>query len=178
MPILFSVVLWLSPMVGAPADAVAPAEAPPAPAAVGAAPAVGGAPPSIAPAAPGSGPVAPAAGAAEGAAQPSLFKDFLPPLLLMFAVFWFLIIMPERRKQKARQLMIKNVKKGDEVVTTAGIIGRVMKVEDEVIQVQVDKEHDFRIVFQRSALVQVLPDGVADPKALAAAAPVRGGAKS
>jgi preprotein translocase subunit YajC len=85
--------------------------------------------------------------------------NLLMPLMLCFVVFYFLLIMPERRKQKARVAMIKNVKKGDQVVTTAGIIGKVTRVDERDVVVQVDKDNDVRIHFLKSAIHEVIPEG-------------------
>jgi len=87
----------------------------------------------------------------------------LPFLLLMGLVFWFLVIGPERKKQKARQALIKNLKKGDQVVTTSGIVGKVVKdvkQEDREIIIQVDRDKDVRMHFLKSAIQDVLPEGV------------------
>jgi preprotein translocase subunit YajC len=97
------------------------------------------------------------------------------PLLLCFAVFWFLVILPEKKKQKARQAMIREVKKGDQVVTTSGILGKVMKVEDQEIVLQVDRDNDVRIHFQKSAVHEVIPEGTAAAKDLPPAPPKEGG---
>jgi len=78
---------------------------------------------------------------------------------LMFAVFYFLIIRPERRKQQARQAMVQSVKKGDKVVTTAGIVGKIMKVEDHEVTIQVDRDNDVRIRFLKSAIHEVMSNG-------------------
>ena len=86
----------------------------------------------------------------------------LLPILLMFAVVWFLMIAPERRKQKARQAMIRNVKKGDQVVTAAGIVGKVVKdvkQEDREVILQVDRDNDVRMRFLKSAIQDVIPEG-------------------
>src|SRR6185369_7144896 len=94
--------------------------------------------------------------------------SFLPVLLLMGLVFWFLVIGPERKKQKARQALIRNLKKGDQVVTSAGIVGKVVKdvkQEDREIVLQVDRDNDVRMRFLKSAIQDVLPEGVpADAK--------------
>src|SRR5262245_6182400 len=110
-------------------------------------------------------PPAPAPGPAPGGAPPGGaggLGGMLLPILLMFAVVWFLMIAPERRKQKARQAMIRNVKKGDQVVTTAGIVGRVVKdvkQEDREVILQVDRDNDVRMRFLKSAIQEVIPEG-------------------
>jgi preprotein translocase subunit YajC len=59
-----------------------------------------------------------------------LFVSILP-LLLIFVVFYFLLIRPQQQKVKAHRQMIENIKKGDQVVTGGGIIGRVTRVEPD-----------------------------------------------
>ena len=63
------------------------------------------------------------------AAQPSALSGFIP-MLLIFVVFYFLLIRPQQKKVKQHNEMIKNIKKGDVVVTSGGIIGKVEKVLD------------------------------------------------
>jgi preprotein translocase subunit YajC len=99
-----------------------------------------------------------AGGGAGGQGGGSLL-NLLMPLMLCFVVFYFLLILPERRKQKARVAMIKNVKKGDQVVTTAGILGKVTRVDERDVVVQVDKDNDVRMHFLKSAIHEVIPEG-------------------
>ncbi|MCK4618301.1 preprotein translocase subunit YajC, partial [Candidatus Aerophobetes bacterium] len=50
----------------------------------------------------------------------------LMPLVLIFVIFYFLLIMPQRRKQKEHQQMVRNLKKGDKIVTTGGVYGTII----------------------------------------------------
>ncbi len=59
------------------------------------------------------------------------------PLLLVFAVFYFLVIRPQTKQQRQHQTFVSGLKKGDEVVTQGGIIGRIVAVEDRVIQLDI-----------------------------------------
>jgi preprotein translocase subunit YajC len=59
------------------------------------------------------------------------------PFLVIFAIFYFLLIMPMRKRQKKHQEMLKAITKGDRVVTTGGIFGTVVAVEDDVVQLRV-----------------------------------------
>lgn len=63
-----------------------------------------------------------------GAAGGDMFMSLMP-LLLIFVVFYFLLIRPQQQKMKQHRDMIENLKKGDQVVTSGGIIGRITKVE-------------------------------------------------
>jgi len=63
-------------------------------------------------------------------------SQFLFPLA-MLAVFFFLIIRPNQKKQKNQKSFTENLKKGDDVVTNSGLVGKVSKVEDNIITIQV-----------------------------------------
>lgn len=90
---------------------------------------------------------APAKGGLFGAAS-----QFVP-ILLIFAVFYFLLIRPQQKQQKRLRQMIADVKRGDEVVMTGGIHGRVDEVGDTVVQLLV--ANGIRIQFDRSSIAQV-----------------------
>ncbi|CAD5375237.1 SecYEG protein translocase auxillary subunit [Rubrivivax sp. A210] len=97
---------------------------------------------------------APAA-AAGGDAQSSLLS--MLPLVLMFVVLYFIMIRPQMKKQKEHKAMIEAVAKGDEVVIAGGVLGRVSKLGETYIHVEVAKEVELQV--QRVAIVQVLPKG-------------------
>ena len=66
--------------------------------------------------------------AAAPAAGGDMFMSLLP-LVLMFAVFYFLLIRPQQSKMKQHRAMIENLKKGDQIVTAGGIVGKIARVE-------------------------------------------------
>jgi preprotein translocase subunit YajC len=70
------------------------------------------------------------------AQQPNLFMS-LVPLLVIFGIFYLLLIMPMRKRQKKHQEMLKAVTKGDRIVTTGGIFGTVVEVQDDVVHLRV-----------------------------------------
>ena len=70
------------------------------------------------------------------AASGSAFFQFIP-LILILGVFWFLIIRPQQKKQKAHQRMVDSLNKGDKVVTNGGIFGTIVKVGDDRITLEV-----------------------------------------
>jgi preprotein translocase subunit YajC len=78
-------------------------------------------------------------------------------LVLMFVVLYFIMIRPQMKRQKEHRAMIDALAKGDEVVIGGGVIGRVAKMGDSVLHVEVAK--DVEIQVQRSSVVQVLPKG-------------------
>ena len=82
----------------------------------------------------------------------------LAPLVLIFVVFYFLLIRPQQKKAKDHREMIGTVRRGDNVVTGGGIIGRVTKViDDERVQVQI--ADDVRVEIARPTLANVLARG-------------------
>ena len=97
---------------------------------------------------------APAA-AAGGDMQSTLMS--MLPLLLMFAVLYFVMIRPQMKKQKEHRAMIDSLAKGDEVVTAGGMLGKVSKIGDAYIGVELTAGVEVQL--QRSAVIQVLPKG-------------------
>ncbi|MEY4662918.1 MAG: hypothetical protein RLZZ239_1391 [Pseudomonadota bacterium] len=97
---------------------------------------------------------APAA-AAGGDMQSTLMS--MLPLLLMFAVLYFVMIRPQMKKQKEHRAMIDALAKGDEVVTAGGMLGKVSKIGDAYIGVELAAGVEVQL--QRSAVIQVLPKG-------------------
>jgi preprotein translocase subunit YajC len=93
--------------------------------------------------------------AAGGDMQSSLMS--MLPLVLMFVVLYFVMIRPQMRRQKEHRTMIEALAKGDEVATAGGLLGRVTKLGDVYISVEV--ANGVEIQLQRSAVVQVLPKG-------------------
>jgi preprotein translocase subunit YajC len=97
-----------------------------------------------------------AQGAPAAAGGLSSLTQFLP-LVLMFGVLYFIMIRPQMKRQKEHKAMLDALAKGDEVVIGGGVLGRVAKIGDSVLHVEVAK--DVEIQVQRSAVVQVLPKG-------------------
>jgi len=77
------------------------------------------------------------------------------PILLVLAIFYFVLIRPERKKQKERQAMLGALKKGDPVMTSSGIHGTVVTIADDVVVLQVAE--DVRMRFARAAIQTVIP---------------------
>jgi preprotein translocase subunit YajC len=97
---------------------------------------------------------APAA-AAGGDMQSSLMS--MLPLVLMFVVLYFVMIRPQMKKAKEHKAMIEALAKGDEVATAGGILGKVTKLGEGFIDIEVS--NGVEVHLQRSAVVQVLPKG-------------------
>jgi len=81
--------------------------------------------------------------------------SFLFILLLMFAVFYFLLIRPQRAQQRRLAAMIESLKPGDEVITAGGIYGEVAEVDAERVLLEVDD--DVRIAVAKRAIASVIP---------------------
>jgi len=79
------------------------------------------------------------------------------PLLLMFAVLYFVMIRPQIKRQKEHRTMVEALAKGDEVATAGGIIGRVTQLGEQFLHVEIAQ--GVQVQIQRSAVVQVLPKG-------------------
>ncbi len=74
--------------------------------------------------------------AGTAAAAPPGWLQFLP-IIGMVAIFWFLIIRPQMRQQKAHREKVAAVKKGDQVVTAGGLVGKVTKVDEQYAEIEI-----------------------------------------
>ena len=79
------------------------------------------------------------------------------PLVLMFVVLYFVMIRPQMKRQKEAKAMIDALAKGDEVVTTGGMLGKISKIGDTFLSVEIASGVEVQV--QRGAVVQVLPKG-------------------
>ncbi len=86
----------------------------------------------------------------EAAAQPNPLIQFLP-IILMFAIFYFLLIRPQQKKQKELQSMLGQLKKGDKVITAGGILGTVSSIQDDYVVLTVG-DSDLKIEVLKSAI--------------------------
>ncbi|WP_372885070.1 preprotein translocase subunit YajC [Shimia sp.] len=77
------------------------------------------------------------------------------PLILIFAIMYFLLIRPQQKKAKEHQAMVDNVRRGDQVVTQGGLIGKISKVkEDNEVEVELAEGVKVRVV--KSTIAQVM----------------------
>lgn len=97
---------------------------------------------------------APAA-AAGGDLQSTLTS--MLPLVAMFVVLYFVMIRPQMKKQKEHRTMLEALAKGDEVVTAGGVLGKVSKLSDGFVSLEI--ANGVEVQLQRQAVVQVLPKG-------------------
>jgi preprotein translocase subunit YajC len=93
--------------------------------------------------------------AAGGDTQSTLLS--MLPLLLMFVVLYFVMIRPQMKRQKEHKAMVEALGKGDEVITVGGFLGKVSKVSETYIGLEL--ADGVEVQMQRTAVVQVLPKG-------------------
>lgn len=93
--------------------------------------------------------------AAAGGTESTLLG--LLPLVLMFVVLYFVMIRPQLKRQKEHRAMIEALAKGDEIVSAGGILGKVSKIGDTYVGVEL--ADGLEVQMQRTAVVQVLPKG-------------------
>jgi len=79
------------------------------------------------------------------------------PLVLMFVVLYFVMIRPQMKRQKEHKAMLEALAKGDEIVTAGGVAGKIAKMGDSYVGLEVAEGVEIQI--QRSAIAQVLPKG-------------------
>ena len=101
--------------------------------------------------------ISPAYAQAGGAPGGDMFIQLMP-LLLIFVVFWFFLIRPQQKKAKDHREMVSTVRRGDQVVTGGGMMGKVTKVLDENT-VQVELAENVRVKVISSTLSDVLSKG-------------------
>ncbi|MBR7747202.1 MULTISPECIES: preprotein translocase subunit YajC [Undibacterium] len=93
---------------------------------------------------------------AAGAAPESSLMSFLP-IILMFVVLYFVMIRPQMKRQKEQKAMLDALAKGDEVITAGGIAGKVTKVADAFVSVEISNGVEMQV--QKSAVTTLLPKG-------------------
>ena len=79
------------------------------------------------------------------------------PIILMFVVLYFLMIRPQMKRQKEQKSMMDALAKNDEVVTAGGVLGKVVKVTDAYVTLEISTGTE--IVVQKSAITMLLPKG-------------------
>ena len=89
------------------------------------------------------------------ATQGNPMMQFLPLMVIMFAVMYFLIIRPQKQKEKKRLAMIGNVRKQDRIVTAGGVHGVVVTVKENDVIIRVDDAKDVKIKVDKSAITSV-----------------------
>ena len=93
------------------------------------------------------------------ATEQSPFVGLLP-ILILFVAFYFLLIRPQQKKQKAHQQMVSELATGDEVITAGGIIGVISAISDQFVTVRIGEGTEVKV--QRHSISAVLPKGTVD----------------
>jgi len=83
------------------------------------------------------------------------FGGFLIPLGLMFAIMYFMVIMPQQRQRKKVQAMLTELKSGDKVITNGGIYGTVNGIDGDSVILKISSEPQVKIRIARAAIAQV-----------------------
>jgi len=97
---------------------------------------------------------------AQNAAAPAPFGSDLMaflPMIAIFVVFYFLLIRPQQKKAKEARAMLEALQKGDEIVTAGGVLGKISKIGEQYLTVEV--ANGTEIMVQRGAVSQLLPKG-------------------
>jgi preprotein translocase subunit YajC len=92
---------------------------------------------------------------ATGGTENQLFQMW--PFLLMFVALYFLMVRPQMKRQKEHKNMIESLQKGDEVVVAGGVVGKITKLQDAYMHVEIAP--NVEVVVQRSAVTSALPKG-------------------
>lgn len=96
---------------------------------------------------------------AQGAQQADPF-GFLLPMLIIFGAFYFLLIRPQQKKQKAHAALVSALNVGDEVLTAGGVLGKVTNVTEHYAAVEIADNTIIKI--QKQSISQVVPKGTVD----------------
>ena len=87
------------------------------------------------------------------AQQPSMLASFIP-LILIFLIFYFLLIRPQQKKQKEHKVLLASIQRGDEILSSGGILGKVMKVDNDRLTVEISKGVNVTVI--RSTVADVI----------------------
>ena len=79
------------------------------------------------------------------AQQPSMLASFIP-LILIFLIFYFLLIRPQQKKQKEHKILLDSIQRGDEILSSGGILGKVIKVDNDKLTVEISKGVNVTII--------------------------------
>ena len=112
--------------------------------------------------------------AAAPAAGGDMFMSLLP-LILVFAIFYFLLIRPQQTKMKTHREMLENLKKGDQIVTAGGIVGKIARIEQSDNQLVVEIAPNVQVKVIRQTVADLLTKPVPATGNDNRAAPAAGG---
>ncbi len=81
--------------------------------------------------------------------------ELFAPLLIVFVIIYFMILRPQQKRQKEHRAMVDNIKRGDKIVTQGGLIGKVAKIDDAELEVEIASGVKIKVV--RSMVISVTP---------------------
>ena len=87
------------------------------------------------------------------AQQPSMLASFIP-LILIFLIFYFLLIRPQQKKQKEHKVLLDSIQRGDEILSSGGILGKVIRVDNDKLTVEISK--GVNVIIIRSTVADVI----------------------
>ena len=85
--------------------------------------------------------------------QPSMLASFIP-LILIFLIFYFLLIRPQQKKQKEHKVLLDSIQRGDEILSSGGILGKVIRVDNDKLTVEIAK--GVNVIIIRSSVADVI----------------------
>lgn len=75
---------------------------------------------------------------AQQQAKPGIFEAFLLPIIIIFAIFYFILILPQQRRAKAHRKYLDSLQKGEKVITSGGILGTVAGITENIVTLEVE----------------------------------------
>ena len=89
--------------------------------------------------------------------QPDMFTGLFLPMIFLGVVFYFLIIRPQSKRAKEHKTMLSELTKGDEVATNGGLLGKVVKIGENFVEIEVAENINVRV--QKQAISNLMPKG-------------------
>lgn len=86
--------------------------------------------------------------------NPAAFMNQFGPIIVIFAIFYFLIIRPQQKREKDRRNMLSNLKEGDDIITIGGIYGRILNLKEDIVTLDIGDK--IKIKVTRTAIGNVL----------------------
>ena len=108
-----------------------------------------------------SSPILSVLSAAAAGQPPAILTSGILPLVAMGVIFWLLILRPQMRRQKEQQVKLGGIKKGDQVLTGGGLLAKVIKVDDNYVDLELGP--NVKVKALKSTIADVIPPGGAKP---------------
>ena len=96
---------------------------------------------------------------AQGAGGGGDFILQLLPIVLMIVIFYFLLFRPQQQRMKAHREMVENIRRGDTIVTQGGLVGRVTRVKDDGVEIEVELAENTRVRVIKATVADVRAKG-------------------